>query len=92
VDVDSDWAVLLSVTGSLPTFTERYDRAGEAEVVTFLMADVGRDTVGFAKACLAKGIAVGRPFPPLTSYSRISIGTMEEMQRACDVFTSVLRA
>ncbi len=58
----------------------------------FLMADVGRDTVGFAKACLAQGIAVGRPFPPLTSYSRISIGTMEEMQRACDVFTSVLRA
>lgn len=58
----------------------------------FVMADIGRDCVAFRDACRAKGIAVGRPFPPLSTYSRISIGTMAEMQRACDVFASVLQA
>lgn len=58
----------------------------------FIMADIGRDCVAFRDACRAQGIAVGRPFPPLTSYSRISIGTMTEMKRACDVFASVLKA
>ena len=58
----------------------------------FVMADIGRDCVAFRDACRAKGIAVGRPFPPLSTYSRISIGTMAEMQRACDVFASVLKA
>lgn len=58
----------------------------------FIMADVGRDCVAFRDACGAEGIDVGRPFPPLMSYSRISIGTMAEMQRACDVFASVLKS
>jgi histidinol-phosphate aminotransferase len=56
------------------------------------MADIGRDTVAFASACRARGIAVGRPFPPLNTHSRISIGTLEEMQRACGVFEQVLKA
>lgn len=58
----------------------------------FLMADIGRDTVTFRDACRARGIAVGRPFPPLQTQSRISIGTLEEMQRACTVFEQVLKA
>jgi histidinol-phosphate aminotransferase len=58
----------------------------------FVMADVGRDTVAFRSACLAQGVAVGRPFPPLMTHSRISIGTMDEMRRACAVFESVLQA
>jgi histidinol-phosphate aminotransferase len=58
----------------------------------FVMADVGRDCVAFRDACRGQGIAVGRPFPPLTSYSRITIGTMAEMQRACDVFATVLKS
>jgi histidinol-phosphate aminotransferase len=58
----------------------------------FVMADIGRDTVAFARACRSSGIAVGRPFPPLTTHSRISIGTMPEMQKACDVFDRVLKA
>lgn len=57
----------------------------------FVMADIGRDTVGFRDACRARGVAVGRPFPPLTTSSRISIGTMAEMQQACDVFATVLK-
>jgi histidinol-phosphate aminotransferase len=58
----------------------------------FVMADVKRDTIAFRNACMEKGVAVGRPFPPLNTWSRISIGTMEEMQRACAVFASVLSA
>ena len=58
----------------------------------FVMTDVKRDCVAFREACMAHGVAVGRPFPPLTTWSRISIGTLEEMQRACTVFESVLRA
>lgn len=58
----------------------------------FVMADIGRDTVAFARACRAAGIAVGRPFPPLDTHTRISIGTMPEMLKACDVFDRVLGA
>jgi uncharacterized alpha-E superfamily protein len=39
VDVDSNWAALLTVTGSQDAFVQRYHRFGEAEVITFLMAD-----------------------------------------------------
>jgi histidinol-phosphate aminotransferase len=58
----------------------------------FVMADIGRDCIAFRDACRTRGVAVGRPFPPLASYSRISIGTMAEMRTACDVFASVLKA
>jgi histidinol-phosphate aminotransferase len=58
----------------------------------FLMADIGRDSVGFRDACRGKGVAVGRPFPPLQTHTRISVGTLEEMQRACTVFEQVLKA
>lgn len=58
----------------------------------FVMADIGRDCVAFRDACRDKGVAVGRPFPPLSTYSRISIGTMAEMEQACGVFAAVLKA
>jgi histidinol-phosphate/aromatic aminotransferase/cobyric acid decarboxylase-like protein len=35
---------------------------------------------------------VGRDFPPLEkTWARISLGTMEEMQKATEVFRSVLK-
>jgi histidinol-phosphate aminotransferase len=58
----------------------------------FVMADIGRDTVAFAAECLARGVAVGRPFPPLSTHSRISIGTAKDMQFACYVFEQVLKS
>ncbi|MGV3520696.1 pyridoxal phosphate-dependent aminotransferase [Luteitalea sp.] len=77
-------------------FTVRRLEALGAKVPTshanFVMADIGRDCIAFRDACRAQGVAVGRPFPPLSNYSRISIGTMAEMRTACDVFTSVLKA
>lgn len=56
----------------------------------FILVDVRRDTREFREACLRRGVAVGRPFPPLLTHSRISIGTMDEMRRAVDVFRQVL--
>ncbi len=56
----------------------------------FIMVDIRRDAGGFQKACRASGIMVGRVFPPLTTHTRISIGTEAEMRQAIDVFRKVL--
>ena len=58
----------------------------------FLMAYTGRDARTFQAACREHGVLVGRPFPPLTHHARISIGTVDEMRRAVDVFRAVLSA
>jgi len=56
----------------------------------FLMVDIRRDSQEFRETCRAKGVMVGRPFPPLTTHARISIGTIEEMRQAVAVFRQVL--
>ena len=75
-------------------FTRRYlESAGFAVTpsdTNFLMADIRRDAKAFQTACRDQGVYVGRPFPPLTTRARISIGTMEEMRRAVEVFRRVL--
>jgi histidinol-phosphate aminotransferase len=61
--------------------------AGQAN---FMMVDVRRDAKAFKTACLAQNVAIGRPFPPLTTQARLSFGTMPEMQKAVDVFKALL--
>jgi histidinol-phosphate aminotransferase len=56
----------------------------------FLMVAIGRDSKQFKDQCAKHGILVGRPFPPLTTHARVSIGTMDEMKKATDVFRQVL--
>ena len=57
----------------------------------FLFVDIGRSAAEFREACLALGVLVGRDFPPMEkTHARISLGTMEEMQRALEVFRQVL--
>ena len=58
----------------------------------FVLVDIRQEARGFAQACRAQGIAIGRPFPPLTRHARISVGTMDEMKRAVAVFKRVLNA
>ncbi|MEE8585748.1 MAG: aminotransferase class I/II-fold pyridoxal phosphate-dependent enzyme [Acidobacteriota bacterium] len=58
----------------------------------FLFVDVGMPIEEFREACKKRGIRVGRPFPPLWTHCRISLGTMQEMQRATRVFAEVLGA
>ena len=60
----------------------------------FIFTDIGKTmtAAAFREACAAKGVMVGRDFPPLEkTWARISLGTMEEMQKATDVFRSVLK-
>ena len=58
----------------------------------FLFADIGMPAKEFRDACAKQGVLVGRDFPPFEkSYCRISIGTMDEMQKATEVFRTVLR-
>ncbi len=56
----------------------------------FIMVDIRRDAKQFRTDCESHGVLVGRLFPPLTTHARISIGTMDEMRRAVEVFRTVL--
>jgi histidinol-phosphate aminotransferase len=57
----------------------------------FLFVKLGIPAKEFRDACAAKGVVVGRDFPPYEkTHCRISIGTMAEMQRAFEVFSEVL--
>jgi histidinol-phosphate aminotransferase len=56
----------------------------------FIMADVKRDIRVFQQACRNRGIEIARPFPPLLSWARISIGTMDEMRHACEALKGAL--
>jgi len=58
----------------------------------FLFVDINRPAKDFRDACAKSGVMVGRDFPPFEkTHCRISIGTMDEMQRAVDVFRTALR-
>jgi histidinol-phosphate aminotransferase len=57
----------------------------------FVFVDIGRPAKGFKEDCARRGILVGREFPPLQkTHARISIGTIDEMQRAGVVIAEVL--
>jgi histidinol-phosphate aminotransferase len=59
----------------------------------FIFVNIGRTAKSFRDACAQSGVLVGRDFPPFeNTHARISIGTMEEMQKAVEVFRNVLRA
>ena len=77
-------------------FTRRFfvdaGYAPAASDANFMIVDLRRDVRGFRTACRAAGVAVGRPFPPLLTHARVTIGTMDEMRQATDVFRTVLRA
>ena len=61
----------------------------------FIFTDIGKTmtAAAFRDACAKHGVMVGRDFPPLEKqWARISLGTMEEMQKATSVFKNVLRS
>lgn len=56
-----------------------------------VFVDLGRPASEFRDACRKLGVSVGRDFPPFEkTHSRISLGTMDEMRQAVDVFRKVL--
>jgi histidinol-phosphate aminotransferase len=57
----------------------------------FVFVNLGRPASVFRDACLERGVRVGRDFPPMEgSWSRISLGTREEMETSVQVFRDVL--
>lgn len=58
----------------------------------FIMIDAGRDVQPIIDGCAKAGVLIGRAFPPLTTWARVSIGTMDEMQRAIPIVSNVLGA
>jgi histidinol-phosphate aminotransferase len=59
----------------------------------FLFVDIGRPAKEFRDACAKSGVMVGRDFPPFEkTHCRISIGTMDEMKKATEVFRTALKA
>jgi histidinol-phosphate aminotransferase len=56
-----------------------------------IFVNLGRPASEFRDGCRKLGVAVGRDFPPMEkTYSRISLGTMDEMRKAVAVFEKVL--
>jgi histidinol-phosphate aminotransferase len=58
-----------------------------------LFVDLKRPASQFREACAALKVSVGRDFPPFEkTHSRITLGTMDEMKQAVQVFRKVLTA
>jgi histidinol-phosphate aminotransferase len=82
------------LTGEARDFTVRAMREAGFEVIephgNFMMMNIRRDIRPFQAACRQRGLSIARPFPPLLSYARVTIGTLAEMQRAVSVLREVL--
>jgi histidinol-phosphate aminotransferase len=75
-------------------FTRKFfETAGytvHAADANFFMVDVRRDAKAFKLECVKHNVAIGRSFPALPNYARVSVGTMPEMKKAVEVFRTVL--
>lgn len=58
----------------------------------FLMIDVKRDVRGVIAGMLDRGVAVGRPFPPLNQMLRVTIGSESDMAKFKEAFAQVVKA
>ena len=56
----------------------------------FMMVEIRRNPAEFRAACRRLNVWVGRPFPPLLKHTRISIGTLDEMKHAVEIFGQIL--
>ena len=71
-------------------FNERGMKPTDCQA-NFMFVNIGTPAKAFREACRAKGVMVARDFPPFEkTHARITLGTMEEMTRALQVFGEVL--
>lgn len=61
-----------------------------AAEANFMMVDIRRDAKAFKLECVKHNVAIGRSFPAVPNYARVSVGTMPEMKKAVAVFRTVL--
>lgn len=64
----------------------------EPTETNFIMVDIRRDSKQFKDACLTRGVMIGRQFPQFKQHTRISIGSIPEMEKATPIFRAVLAA
>ncbi len=57
----------------------------------FVMIDLRRDVRELLSILPPKGLAVGRPFPPLYNFLRVSIGSDRDMARFREIFWNVYK-
>jgi histidinol-phosphate aminotransferase len=57
----------------------------------FFMVHIKRPVQPVIEEFRKKGVLVGRPFPPMTDYLRVSVGTEDEMRRFAVAFKEVFR-
>ena len=55
-----------------------------------MMVDIRREAKAFKLACVKQHVAIGRSFPAVPNFARVSVGTLPEMQKAVAVFRTVL--
>ena len=73
VDVESDWAGLLSITGAGESYSSRYDHADELGVVSHLMADIGNPTSVIRTVAAAReNLRVTRQLMPASLWECVS--------------------
>jgi histidinol-phosphate aminotransferase len=71
-------------------FNERGMKPTDCQA-NFMFVNIATPARAFRDACRAKGVMVARDFPPFEkTHARISLGTMEEMTKAVQVFGEVL--
>ena len=57
----------------------------------FVFLNIGRPAAEFRDACAKRNVFVARDFPPMEkTHARVTIGTMDEMKKAMEVFREVL--
>jgi histidinol-phosphate aminotransferase len=75
---------------SMKWFADRGMKPTDCQA-NFMFVDIGTPAKAFRDACRAKGVMVARDFPPFEkTHARITLGTMEEMTKAVQVFGEVL--
>ena len=75
---------------SMKWFADRGMKPADCQA-NFMFVNIGMPAKEFRDACRAKNVLVARDFPPFEkTMARITLGTMEEMQKAVAVFGDVL--
>jgi histidinol-phosphate aminotransferase len=83
---------LSKIRSGVCAFLKERDIAYIDPHANFVMIDVRRDVRSFIPEMVARGVAPGRPFPPLTNMLRVSIGSESDMEKFKRVFAEVYKA
>lgn len=85
-------AEYIRIRGELCTWLRDHSVPFIQPQANFIMIDVGRDAREFIYGMPSRGVAVGRPFPPMTNFMRVTIGTDSDMAKFREVFWGMYKA